>query len=243
MTLPNIYTGPPPLHPYWPICGFDLSYYQTNVDWEKASSVGSRFAIVRCGYGSKSDIRYSQHTSNARSHGVPFGAYFYWTPNYVLEDQIKTLRNTVGSWPQMGVYIDLEKNNVDKWPTTLTVQSITNMVLSFLKEADKIWYKPVGIYTSAGWWNSWISQTQTIKFELWRRILWDANWRYSFQKTPLYPYGWPRTQTKWWQFSGTTGPQSRKAKEFGVSGTVSVDVDCFMGTEADYNRIFNVRPV
>jgi GH25 family lysozyme M1 (1,4-beta-N-acetylmuramidase) len=240
--MTTTYTGPPPLHPYWPICGFDVSKYQSNINWDVALGVGSRFLIARCGYGDRPDFRYSQHIGNARSNKIPFGTYFYWTPNFKLEDQIKTLRNTVGSWPNMGVYIDLEKNRVDNWPTTLTPNIVTRMVLDFLKEADKIWYKPVGIYTSYGWWGSWINRTKIIQFELWRRNLWVANWRYTFQKTPTYPYGWPRTQTRLWQFSGTTGPQARKASQFGVAGSVSVDVDCFMGTEADFIRIFKTNP-
>jgi GH25 family lysozyme M1 (1,4-beta-N-acetylmuramidase) len=240
MTLP--YTGPPPLHPYWPICGFDLSKYQTSVDWNKAIGVGSRFAINRCAYATTGDYKYSAHVGNERSHNVPFGAYFYWNPNCSVADQVKKMKDTVGSWPNMGVYIDLEKNYVDRWPANLTPQIVTNMLLGFFKEADKAWYRPVGIYSSAGWWGSWILSTSYAKFELWRRNLWVANWRYGFQKTPMYPYGWPRIQTRLWQFSGTTGPQSRKASQFGVSGTVSVDVNCFMGTEADFKRIFKVDP-
>jgi GH25 family lysozyme M1 (1,4-beta-N-acetylmuramidase) len=219
---------PPPLNPYYPLCGYDVSRWQSGVDWDIAKSVGAGYIVIRSGNATTRDTRYPTHTANARNADVPFGAYHYFRPQYTAEEIAKTIRDTVSSWPQLGMFIDFEKNPVDNWPSNMTPAIITSKALALLEEADNIWGREVGIYTSPGWWNQWIVPNARTKFKLNRRHLWIANWYYNFTKYPQYPTGWPRSQVVFWQFSGNQGPYAGKARQLGVTGSVSIDVDCFM---------------
>jgi GH25 family lysozyme M1 (1,4-beta-N-acetylmuramidase) len=221
------------LHPRYEICGMDISQWQIWSNPVKTLEQGVEFVILRAGYGIRRDTRLSQHRATAERINLPMAFYWYWLPHYTAKEQARHLRMAIHGGDR--VFIDLEKNTVDRWPENITPQQVTRQTLEFLEEVDRVTGDEAGIYTSAGWWNSWVLPGSIPKYRLSFRPLWVAQWFYSFQPRPHpLPRGW--TKYDLWQFSGTTGPWARKASEFGITRSVSVDVDAFNGTQGELWR-------
>lgn len=54
----------------------DLSHYQGNIDWSKASKQLD-FCILRATIGERNDDKFVEYTENCRKYNVPYGAYHY----------------------------------------------------------------------------------------------------------------------------------------------------------------------
>ena len=61
--------------------GIDVSYYQGDIDWEKAKSAGVEFAIIRCGYGmdvkNQDDEKFERNVTECERLSIPYGVYLY----------------------------------------------------------------------------------------------------------------------------------------------------------------------
>lgn len=223
------------IHPNYPVSGLDLSKWQVFTDPQKAKAKGVEFVIIRAGNGVRQDIRMIEHRNMCEAYDIPTLFYWYYQPTSTTKDIATAIKRTVR--PKDYVFIDMEKNKVDIWPTNATPTIITEHVLRLLDECDQMLGQNVGIYTSQNWWNAWILRTRIPKFKLNTRRLWVAQWFYSLRPNPTrLPNGWNDWDV--WQFSGTVGPYSGKAKEFGVSFSHSVDVNAFKGTVDEFNRSF-----
>lgn len=226
------------LHPDYPICGIDISKWQVWNDPLKTKEMGVQFVLIRAGNGVVRDTRMNEHRHKAEKYDLPAAFYWYWQPGLPAVDQARACRRALGSGDV--IYADLEKNKVDLWPVGATAGMITRLALEFLDAIDQQMSDESGIYTSPGWWGNWILRPAVGKFRLAQRPLWAAQWRYTFTKKPYpLPHGWPKFDL--WQFSGNTGPWAQKARLFGITQSVSVDVNAFNGDEDKLRRLFKVR--
>ena len=60
--------------------GIDVSYCQTNIDWQKVKNSGVDFVIIRAGYGkeiNQKDKQFENHYTGAKAAGLYVGAYHY----------------------------------------------------------------------------------------------------------------------------------------------------------------------
>jgi GH25 family lysozyme M1 (1,4-beta-N-acetylmuramidase) len=223
------------LHPKYDICGIDLSHHQYWSNPTQTVNKGVKFVAIRAGYGIKPDRMLKSHRAAAQRVNLPTAFYWYWLPHYGAREQVQKIRLSVGGGERL--FIDLEKNNVDRWEEGITPEIITEKVLEFINECDRAFGDEVGIYTSQGWWGRWIQSAYVGLFRMPFRPKWVAQWFYSYQPRPYpLPYGW--SDFDLWQFSGTTGPLARKASEFGVTRSVSLDFNAFNGNERELDRLF-----
>lgn len=215
------------LHPNYSCCGIDISQWNEFTYPQMAKDMGVKFVIARAGYGVFEDKKLHENIAICNRENIPIFFYWYWLPQLEPKKIAEAVRRVLNYGNVL--FLDVEKNNVDKWPTNMTPKIVTEHLLETLDECDGAFGKETGIYTSPGFWGAWIVKTQITKFRLPRRKKWTAQWTYSYRAKPQpLPYMWGDWDL--WQFSGTIGVWSGKAKQFGITKSYSVDVNAYNGT-------------
>ena len=153
--------------------GIDVSYYQGDIDWEKAKSAGVEFAIIRCGYGmdvkNQDDEKFERNVTECERLGIPYGVYLYSYADSVAKAESEaahTLRMLNGRKPLYPVYYDLENAQTTGRCSKEQILKIAKTFIGIM-EANGLW---AGIYANLywnntlltdGWYNSkarWIAQ-------------------------------------------------------------------------------------
>ena len=165
---------------------------------------GIEFAILRAGFGrleSQKDTKFEQNYKNAKTAGIPVGAYWY---SYAMnEDEARLeadvfLKVVKGKQFEFPVYFDLEvKKQFD-----LGKDKVSAIMRAFLEKVEKAGYF-TGLYGSA---SSLTTHTaDDIKSHY---TIWLAHW---VDKTD-YPGAYAV-----WQYS-------EKGKVSGINGNVDLDI-------------------
>lgn len=98
--------------------GIDVSSWQGEIDWERVSSAGVDFAIIRVGYQADYggeyilDKTFQDNISNAIAAGVPVGVYYYSCANNIDEArrQADWVISQVQDYPlELGITFDWEE--------------------------------------------------------------------------------------------------------------------------------------
>ena len=175
--------------------GIDISYCQTNVDWNK---VDAEFVIVRAGYGklsSQKDAMFEKHYAGAKSRGIPVGAYWYsyaMSPSEAEQEAdacIEVLRGKQFEYP---IFYDVE----EKKQLDLGKEKVSEIIVAFLSKMEKAGYW-VGLY------GSYSSLTNlTIDSIRARYAIWLAHW--GVDKSP-YKGAYGLWQYKVGKASGVSG--------------------------------------
>lgn len=153
--------------------GIDVSYYQGDIDWERAKSAGVEFAIIRCGYGmdvkNQDDEKFERNVTECERLGIPYGVYLYSYADSVAKAESEaahTLRMLNGRKPLYPVYYDLENAQTTGRCSKEQILKIAKTFIGIM-EANGLW---AGIYANLhwnntlltdGWYNSkarWIAQ-------------------------------------------------------------------------------------
>ena len=197
--------------------GIDISKYQGNIAWKQVKDSGIDFAIIKAGGsddGFYTDPTYEANYKNAKTVGMPVGAYYIVGPYCVskedgIADAKRFLKMLEGKTFEYPVYIDLELTS----PTTKT--GTTDAVIAFCKTMEAAGYF-CGIYASD------ISGFKD-RLEL-SRLKTRALWVASYGSMPKYvsSYGI-------WQKSST-------GRVPGIVGDVDLD-ECYV----DYPAIIKSR--
>lgn len=214
------------LHPAFEVCGCDVSYWQTAVNYVRLTAMGARFIIARSSIGNKVDTRYKQHTQAAP---IPFGAYHFWQPIYLPEQNAQTMSAAQPTRPAMACWLDLESQ-----AGNMTRSQTSEHIYKTLMLIDGHYDALTGIYSNQSSWLRLVDPAYYDRLQLDKRPLWVANYFQNFTLAPHLPAGWPGYTI--WQFSAEIGPYSGRASEFGISGSKSLDIDAFNGSEADFQK-------
>ncbi len=153
--------------------GFDVSEYQSVIDWEKTYNIDESFEMsfvfIRATAGNnKVDKRFKENWKNAKKRNLICGAYHYYRPNENSIEQannfIKTVQLKKGDLPPV---LDIER-----LPNT---QSIANLKLGlrrWLELVEKHYkVKPI-IYTGESYYNDF------LKDEFSDYPFWIANYNF-----------------------------------------------------------------
>lgn len=191
--------------------GIDVSYYQGNIDWDRVSSDGVRFAIIRVSDGlAHVDSQFARNWREAKRATVRRGAYQYFRPNLDPVAQAELLLSRMGP---------LEPGDL---PPTIDVEATGGLSPSAVAARVRTWIEHVEgrlgvtpiIYTGPYFWQDSVGGPSFAA----RHPLWIAH--YTTQ-CPLTPGPWSR-----WSFHQYTD----SGRVAGIVG--SVDTNVFNGTEA-----------
>lgn len=191
-------------NPHTYVTGVDVSMYQNAADWDKVKAAGVSFAIIRATQGNQKsrpvglDLMFDDHSESARNAGLKVGAYHAYLPAVTGEDQAQFFGSVVdfgngAGWYNFSPAIDVEITN-DKAPAVITER--LHVMCQRLEQDFQI--KPM-IYTSPGFWNSYILPTHDDYFS--SLPLWVAHW--TAAKSPTLPRSWKNAGKDWtiWQYS------------------------------------------
>lgn len=128
------------------VFGYDLSYYQGAVNWDKLLSTKPRFAVLRAAYGVTKDVRFDEYMRQAAGR-LPLSAYGFYQPEQDPRKQANALIGFLEPYRSTlrRVWIDLEY----WW------EGMYASPLGWLLYRDTLraagW--KTGIYTRASWWD------------------------------------------------------------------------------------------
>jgi len=215
------------------LLGIDISHWQGEFDWAKAKAAGARFAYIRAGsINSETGICYKDYQFDRNIEMgpsfLPCGAYFFSRPKYSGGKQADYFNELIlGKKLLLPPWADCEVAGA----TYAIVRSNTK---SFVQNIDP---KP-DIYTRVSYWDS------VIGVQPWAEMFKSALARYSNILT--HPWSdsyheseqWSLEDVRWWQWSADG---NGRGAEFGATGSKSIDLDRFMGTEAEFNKLVGVE--
>ncbi|KAI1848326.1 hypothetical protein JX265_008893 [Neoarthrinium moseri] len=184
--------------------GFDISNWQTSVDFEEAYSNGARFVIIKATEGSDwIDASFSSHYTQATQAGLIRGGYHFARPSSSSgATQATFFLAHGGGWTGDGItlpgMLDLEAGSSGQcWGLS------TNAMVAWIKDFSDTYHEKTGrypmLYTNPSWWkectsNSKVfSQTNPLVLARWASEVgtipggWSAQtiWQYD----DSYPYG------------------------------------------------------
>ena len=184
--------------------GFDVSEYQSEIDWEQTYHIDESFELsfvfIRATAGkNKVDSRFKENWKASKERELIRGAYHYYRPN---ENSIEQAENFIKN-------VKLEKGDlppvldIEKLPKSQSIDSLKVGLRRWLKKVEKHYkVKPI-IYSGESYY------TDFLKEEFSDYPLWIAN--YNFWRNHL--------EDDWlfWQFT-------EKAQIDGIEGMVDVNI-------------------
>lgn len=229
------------VHNSYEVGGCDISFYQHPINWD-VFAPKMNFLIIRAGdgIGNQEDVRFDEYWAEARRRKIPRGSYWFFRPEIDPVDQARRYLAAFSSSSDMGelgLYIDLEVNKTNM--PRRDVSKVTKVFMQSIEEEirnNPIKY--VGIYTSAGFWNTHIDPSMIPN--LYDRKLWVAQWVNNPVRPTALPSGW----SKWdfWQFSATAGlpiGQAGNGKTWGVYSH-GLDMNVFNGDVNKFKMDFRL---
>lgn len=184
--------------------GFDVSEYQSEIDWEQTYHIDESFELsfvfIRATAGkNKTDKRFKENWKASKERELIRGAYHYYRPN---ENSIEQAENFIKN-------VKLEKGDlppvldIEKLPKSQSIDSLKVGLRRWLNKVEKHYkVKPI-IYSGESYY------TDFLKEEFSDYPLWIAN--YNFWRNHL--------EDDWlfWQFT-------EKAQIQGIEGMVDVNI-------------------
>jgi len=212
--------------------GIDVSKWQSEVNWQKAKTAGAQFAFIRAGSvdnptGACYEDFQFQRNAQLAPPVLPVGFYWYFRPNQNAVKQAEFFINLIrGKDYKLYPTVDVEENG------NLSASSVAIAIWSFLNRV----YQQLGVkcqvYTSPGFWNSYVEHNTWAK----EYPLWVAHWNVQ---VPMLPADWANASlpyTFWQSYVGNDGP------EFGM-GSKGLDHDVYNGDLEKFRREFHLDDV
>lgn len=184
--------------------GFDVSEYQSEIDWEQTYHIDESFELcfvfVRATAGKdKVDLRFNENWKASKERQLIRGAYHYYRPNEnsiaQAENFIKTVKLQKGDLPPV---LDIEK-----LPKSQSIDSLKVGLRRWLKKVEQHYNVRPIIYSGESYYNDF------LKKEFSDYPLWIAN--YNFWRNHL------EDDWMFWQFT-------EKAQIQGIEGMVDVNI-------------------
>lgn len=155
----------------------DVSYCQTNVNYDKVKSDGIEAVIIRAGYGrelSQKDSQFETHYKNATAAGLKVGAYWYSYADSVddaKKEAATCLACIKGKKFDMPIYFDMEERFQTKFGKT----TLTSMAKAFCEAIKAGGYK-AGVYSNLNWFNNYLNYDELKKsYSIWLAQYYTSN--------------------------------------------------------------------
>ena len=187
------------------VTGIDVSYHNGDINWERVKKSGIEFAMIRTGYGIKSDSqidkKFKQNIEGAKNAGIDVGVYHYSYANSSKQavEEAKFCLEIISKYDiDYPVCYDIEDSSLLQFNR----QAKTDMCISFCDEIELAGYYAM-IYCNVNWLNNHLYSDQLLnKYDLWL-----AQW-YA-EKPSIFCGMWQNTD---------------KGIVDGISGYVDIDV-------------------
>ena len=193
--------------------GIDVSYYQSNIDWDKVKNAGYDFAIIRIGYrgyGSsgvlKADTAFIKHIEGAQKAGIDVGVYFFAqaiSEQEALEEANFVLEALKGYELQLPVVYDPELiRNEDARTNNVSGEQFTKNTIVFCNAIKDAGFEPM-VYSNMFWEAFLFDMTQLQDYPIWYA---------DYETIPQTPYDFTM-----WQYS-------EKGIVDGIEGNVDLNI-------------------
>lgn len=218
--------------------GVDVSYWDHQgpgtLNFAKLRTVGVEFAFIKASEfmnGREGYDRYSYYAQDkaaANAAGVITGAYQYANPtsnpSRIVEDAAAQARGLVAKIGGVGPgelppVLDLENSETSLGPANLSLWAST-----WMDTVESLTGREPILYSYTNYLATRLSPTRGVT----KRPLWQAHYYYRISE-PGAVSGWPRGNRMFWQFSSKGRPPG--------TGGAHTDLDVFLGTDADYQRL------
>ena len=133
--------------------GVDVSAFQGDIDWEKVSKSGIRFAMIRLGYrgyGKKGTLVEDEYAKDnlkeAKEAGLFIGAYFFSQATNLeeVDEEIEFFLETLGDVQlSMPIVFDWEYISEEARTAHVDARMLTDMNLHFCQEMKKRGFHPM----------------------------------------------------------------------------------------------------
>lgn len=201
------------------IAGIDVSHWQNEIDWKEVARSGVRFAFIKATeFPDKKtslfvDHKCQENIQGAKSNGIHWSAYHFFRTHIDPITQAQSFCETVGDFESLPPVLDLEAAGSKG-------ERLNHKVRKFLEEVEQITGRIPIIYTSGGFWRSYMAYEKLAHTDWAREYpLWMANYT-SMWPLPLYPW----VSWDFWQYSD-------KGKLPGIK--TYVDLNWFFGSEEE----------
>lgn len=210
------------------IPGIDVSHWQNDIDWAEVKRSGVKFAFIKATeFPDKRttlfvDNKFKANAEGAKANGIHWGAYHFFRTHIDPVIQANVYCETVGEFSSLPPVLDLEAAGSKG-------ERLNYKVRQFLEEVEKISSRKPIIYTSSGFWRSFMACEKRDHTD-WARFypLWLAHYTSLWPNSP-YPWiGWA-----FWQYSD-------KGTLPGIK--THVDLNWFTGSEEELIEQFVGNP-
>lgn len=169
-----------------PARGPDLSYVDDKIDYEKMTSSGIQFVILRAGYGeNNTDEMFERHVKGCKKYNIPIGIYWF---SYAYSEQMahEEAQYAINHAKQIGnvlfIAFDFEYASLNyyeqKTNKRMTKETATQLADSFINTIRKEGYTPV-IYTNKDFSENYFDLTKLDAF------LWYAYYEKTSDRTDM----------------------------------------------------------
>lgn len=149
--------------------GVDVSKHNGIVDWNKVKAAGIDFAILRCGFGRKSerqiDEQFERNYRECKRVGIPVGVYHYSYAKNADDARLEAdfmLELIKGKQFEYPVVFDIE----DKGQECLGKKVLTDITVAFCEKMEQNGYY-VAIYSNVDWFINKLDQSRLEAYDKW----------------------------------------------------------------------------
>jgi len=212
------------------LLGYDVSYWQGVVDFNKMKSAGANFVYIKATQNNFKDAKFLNNKELVKDSGLPFGFYHFFDlrdgsldakgqASYFCEQ----IKNTKFTLPPV---MDFESPGIANYPDLPTGDNARNIVMTFF---DTV-YQNLGVYPMLYTNLSGLNSLYPIPEWLKSKNLWLAY--YSDIEPSMVKYGW---DYKFWQYGLGKG----NGENYGVSSK-DIDSNFFIGTKEELLGLMEV---
>ena len=152
--------------------GIDISYWQDNVDLQKAKADGVQFVILREGYRKTIDKKFLENVQKAKDAGLPVAVY-----HFIYTDGATTVENaqaTVANMKKAGldvaqtwVFADLEYDTWTKNGEKCTREKCSLYTLEYIRALKSLGCKKIGVYMNLDYYNNYYTEDIKNNYPVW----------------------------------------------------------------------------
>ena len=152
--------------------GIDISYWQDNVDLQKAKKDGVQFVILREGYRKTIDKKFIENVKKAQDAGLPVAVY-----HFIYTDGATTVENaqaTVANMKKAGldvastyVFADLEYDTWTKNGEKCTKDKCSLYTMEYIKALENAGCKKIGVYMNIDYYRNYYTDDIKQKYPIW----------------------------------------------------------------------------
>lgn len=155
----------------------DISYCQSNIDWDKVKADGVQVAIIRNGYLDRTDTCFDKHVEGALKVGIAVGTYTYilsTTPEQAKQEALSTVARLEKYKGKITYPVFADIEDAKFMNNTLTRQQRTKILTTFLETVNTSGYY-AAVYINPAWLENWIDKTAIEgKYDIWLAA-WTGN--------------------------------------------------------------------